>query len=147
MHYPLNTIINKRAMKTELHSIDNKKELHYKSWSAKLLTMGVQPLIVMRDFTLQGLIWIKEGKGWIKEEKGIMDIERGFPLFEILRLWNQSLESFESRSLGVYVCLSPLLLTPFIGLRQLNFHMTSRLAQAFVLSAPLGFFLDLISAK
>ena len=45
-------------------------------------------------------MWIKE-EGWIEEEKGIMDIDRGFPLFEILMLRMHSLESFESRCLGV----------------------------------------------
>jgi len=41
----------------------------------------------MRGFTLQGLIWIEEGKGWIKERKGRMAREGGFPLLEMLRAW------------------------------------------------------------
>ena len=44
-------------------------------------------------------------------------------------------------------CLSPLLPTPFIDLRQLNFHVTSRLALAFALNTPLGFFVGLLRAK
>ncbi|KAL5158042.1 hypothetical protein HKD37_15G042604 [Glycine soja] len=82
----------------------------------------------MRNFTLQGLMWIEE-EGWIKEEKGIIDIERGFPLLEMLMLKMYSLESSKSSYLG------------------LNFHMISRLAQTFTLSAPLDFFMDLLCAK
>jgi len=51
----------------------------------------------VKGFTLYGLMGIEEEERWIKEEKGIMDIERRFPLFEILKLWMYSLESFESR--------------------------------------------------
>ena len=38
--------------------------------------MGVWPLIVMRGFTLQGLMQMEEEEGWIKEE-GRMAKERG----------------------------------------------------------------------
>ena len=72
---------------------------------------------------MMGLMWIEE-EGWIEGEKGIMDIERGFLLLEMLRLRMYSLESSKSRCLGVSVCISPLLPTPFIGLRKLNFHAT-----------------------
>jgi len=40
--------------------------------------------------------------GMDRGEKGIRDIEKGFPLFEILKLRMYSLESFESRCVGVY---------------------------------------------
>ena len=39
----------------------------------------------MRNFTLQGLMWIEE-EGWIEEEKRIMEIHKEFPLFKMLRL-------------------------------------------------------------
>ena len=74
-----------------------------------------------------------------------MDVDRWFPLLEMLRLKMYSLESSESRCLSV--CISPLLPNPFIGLRLLTFHATSRLAQAITLSAPLGFFVGLLHAK
>ena len=61
-------------------------------------------------------MWIEEER-WIEEDKGIMDIEREFPLLEMLRLKMYSLESSESGCIDVPVCISPLLPTPFIGLR------------------------------
>ena len=104
--------------------------------------MGVQPLIVMRGFTL-GLMWIEEER-WIEEENGIMNIDKGVFLLEILRLRMYSLESSQSLCPDVQVCrdwcrcLSLFLPTPFIGLRQLNFHVTLHLVRVFTLSTPLG---------
>jgi len=54
---------------------------------------------------------MEEEEGWLMEEKGRMAKDGGFPLLEMLRLWMYSIESSESQ------CLSPLLPTPFIGLR------------------------------
>jgi len=33
----------------------------------------------MRDFTLQGLMWMKEGAGCLEERKGGMAENKGFP--------------------------------------------------------------------
>ena len=45
-------------------------------------------------------MWIEEER-LIKEDEVIMNIERGFFLLEILRFRMYSLESYESRCLGV----------------------------------------------
>ncbi|KAL5150097.1 hypothetical protein HKD37_13G036799 [Glycine soja] len=82
----------------------------------------------MRDFTLQGLMWMEEGIGWLKENKRGMAREGGFPLLKMLRLWISSIKSSETRP-------------------KREWWFNNALSTVFALSATLGFLVCLVHAK